>query len=113
VSFARQKGTTEETAIVNLWNNFFGGKRVARRNPASAIFDITVEFDQEIHRPIQVLSMRANHGERLYVLREEDFIEMFNAYEFRNHTPVHIEAKHYAKSAVTTLFKQKFGKRPR
>lgn len=105
----RQKGTKEETSIVARWNLYWG-RKVARRNPASALFDITVEVGVPIHDPIEVLSIRADRGERLYVLREEDFLSLFGAYEFARGTPVHIEAKRYARFQTWTLFFSKFGR---
>jgi len=107
---SRQKGTSEETRIVRAWNQYFdAGHDVARRNPAAAPFDVTVEVGVPIHPPIQVLATRADRGECLYTLRELDFMHLFGNYEFHVDTPVHIEAKRYKRFSLHSIFREKFG----
>ena len=105
---SRQKGTSEETRIVRAWNQYWG-RDVARRNPASATFDITVEGNVPIHPPLEVLATRADRGQCLYTLRELDFMHLFANYEFAEHTPVHIEAKRYKRFSLHSIFREKFG----
>lgn len=105
---SKQKGTGEETRIVRAWNQYFG-RCVARRNPASATFDITVEAGAPIHPPLQVLATRADRGECLYTLRELDFMHLFGSYEFNESTPIHIESKRYARFSLHAIFQKKFG----
>jgi hypothetical protein len=109
----RQKGTTEETAIVNEWNNYFAAfevEHVARRMPAGARYDIEVDgFEWGDRSPIEVLSTRSDRGERLVTLRFADFMDL---YGIGKEPPVlHIEAKRYARTAIGTIFEKKFGRK--
>lgn len=113
MSKERQKGTAEETRIVNAWNEWIC-RDVARRNPAGAPWDVTVEMRQPSPSldPIQVLSTRADRGEPLYTLRETDFIGLVDAASsIMGDKPIHIESKRYARFALHTIFFSKFGKR--
>lgn len=105
---SRRKGTGEETAIVDRWNTYFG-REVARRTSASSTYDVRVQVDGAVHPPIQVLSTRPDRGRRLYTLTEQDFLELFGSGEFHANTPVHIEAKRYARFSLHTIFEKKFG----
>lgn len=106
----KRKGTAEETSIVRRWNEW-AGRIIARRTAASSTFDILVQDGEAIHEPIEVLSTRADRGQRLYTLREDDFLTLWGAYEFARHTPVHIESKRYARFALHTIFEKKFGRK--
>jgi hypothetical protein len=107
----RQKGTTEETAVVNDWNwDFVTPKYKARRMPASSVYDIQVEGAAP---PADVLMTRADYGERLVTLRFQDFAEIWanaNAGELDLAPELHIEVKRYKRFSLHTIFFKKFGK---
>jgi hypothetical protein len=106
---SRKKGTSGEGEVVDLWNDYFGCP-IARRNPASAKFDITVSEKPALHPPIEVLATRPDRGEWLVTLRHSDFMEVFGDSEFYRTTPVHIEVKRYSRFAHHEIFRKKFGK---
>ncbi len=107
----RQKGTKEETAIVNEWNGLLSYGATARRMPASSVYDIHVEGFEPA---IEVLATRADRGERLVTLRFKDFVRLWGLAndDVLDAPELHIEAKRYARFAVNTLFASKFGKKP-
>jgi hypothetical protein len=100
---SKQKGTAEETAVVTALNEGYG-MPAARRTPASSTYDIIVEGDFR-DDPIDVLVTRPDRGERLYTLREKDFISL----TIDDERVMHIEVKRYARFALHTIFEKKFG----
>lgn len=103
---SKQKGTAEETAIVNDWNSYLS--HGARRMPAGARYDVHV--DGHTAAPIDVLSTRADRGERLVTLRFHDFMRL-HALCVAPAPELHIESKRYARFSLHTIFESKFGKR--
>jgi hypothetical protein len=104
---SKQKGTGEETAIVNRINEFDGRSR-ARRAPNGAHYDVHVDTAGDAcYEFIDVLSTRADRGERLVTLRFEDFLDIW-AYSALG---LHIESKRYARFALHTIFFSKFGRK--
>jgi hypothetical protein len=101
----KDKGTAEETAIVNDWNFHFEGE-IARRMPAGALYDVFVDGQPG---GIDVLATRADRGERLVTLRHSDFMRLWERAYRR--PCLYIESKRYAKFALHTIFFSKFGKR--
>jgi hypothetical protein len=107
----RQKGTTEETAIVNEWNAYFP-RRLARRMPAASRYDIHVDGAWPGIRVVDVLSTRADRGERLVTIRFEDFMSLWSDATTTGAEPtLHIESKRYARTAIGTIFEKKFGRK--
>jgi hypothetical protein len=105
---SKVKGTQEESRIVDRWN-LYCGDVVARRMPANSPYDIHVGPEGGSVPVIEVLSMRADRGGALYVLREDDFIQLFASSKFYGGFSVHQESKRYARTAVHAIFTKKFG----
>lgn len=118
MSKQRQKGTREETAIVNEWNDYFGVSHHARRMPAGSRYDVHVDgfSDPEIAPPVDVLVTRADKGERLATLRFKDLMTLWseaNTGGYELAPELHMESKRYARFALHTIFFTKFGKAKR
>lgn len=103
----RKKGTAEETAIVIEWNDYFDDGPYARRTPAGSRYDIHVDGWLP---PVEVLSTRADRGERLITLRFSDFMALVDGH-VDPRPEIYIESKRYARFALHTIFFAKFGRK--
>lgn len=111
MSRERAKGTKEESAIVNDWNAghyLCRGAHQARRMPANSRYDIYVDSGSDSRPTYDILSTRADYGERLVTMRWGDFKELWDL--AREQSPnLRIESKRYARFALHTIFFGKFG----
>ena len=98
----RKKGTGEETAVVNDW---IADGFLARRMPAGSLYDIAIPVDARSAGVLEVLTMRADRGERLAVIRHQDLRTLLAGGKPR---AVHEEVKRYRSLAVWTIFRKKF-----
>lgn len=106
----RAKGTREETAIVNDWNERHGmcHAHKARRMPASSTYDIFVDAGSTERPYYDVLATRADYGERLITMRWGDFKELWDL--AAHHSPnLRMEVKRYRAFALHKIFFDKFG----
>jgi len=99
---SKKKGTAEETAVVRAWQDAVGAQFVRRTSPGTN-YDVLVDGNS-VCEPIEALVTRPDRGQRLYTLREADFISLVAG----SPRPVHIEVKRYARFALHTIFEKKF-----
>ena len=112
MSRERQKGTTEETAIVNDWNGYMCDPRhVARRMPAASRYDVHVDGSYPGAYVIDILSTRQDRGERLVTMRFKDLMALYGTASRDIAPSLHIESKRYARFALHGIFFSKFGKK--